>query len=84
MSELQLQSSGLGVHIPWVALGAELCPQAMLGHLALPLKVTFQGPLPPPVHICLAHLKLCLGIVLGWLHFSHLLMVFFVFFTVLE
>lgn len=75
--------------------GAELSPQAVLGHLGqagpgvalrqlLPLKVTFQQPLPPPVHICLPHLRLWLGIALGWLYFSHLLMVFFVFFTVLE
>lgn len=75
--------------------GAELSPQAVLGRLGqagpgvalrqlLPLKVTFQQPLPPPVHICLPHLRLWLGIALGWLYFSHLLMVFFVFFTVLE
>lgn len=69
----------------WARLALALLPGAGVAlRQHLPLKVTFQGPLPPPVHICLPHLKLWLGIALGWLYFSHLLMVFFVFLTVLE
>lgn len=81
LSELQLQSSGAGGTDhgwPW---GAELCPLALLPGAGvalrqqLPLKVTFQGPLPPPVPVCLPHLKHWLGIAPGWLYFSHLLMI---------